>query len=44
MKQTIGILMLTVISTGIDGVGEGAGVMFELDSLSDTANILEAGG
>ena len=37
------ILMLTVLVTGITG-GEGAGVMFELDSASETANILRAGG
>jgi ferrous iron transport protein B len=37
------VLMLTVLVTGI-GAGEGAGVMFELDSASDTAAILAAGG
>jgi ferrous iron transport protein B len=37
------ILMLTVLATGISG-GEGAGVMFELDSLNDTAEVLKAGG
>ena len=37
------ILMLTVMVTGIAG-GEGAGVMFELDSVTDTASILKAGG
>jgi len=37
------ILMLTVMVMGIAG-GEGAGVMFELDSASDTGNILRAGG
>ncbi len=37
------ILMLTVLVTGITG-GEGAGVMFELDSASETSNILRAGG
>ncbi len=37
------ILMLTVLVTGITG-GEGAGVMFELDSVSDTGSILRAGG
>ncbi len=37
------VLMLTVLVTGI-GAGEGAGVMFELDSASDTASILKAGG
>ncbi len=38
------VLMLTVLSAGISGIGEGAGVMFELDSITDTANILHAGG
>lgn len=38
------ILMLTVLITGMSGVGEGSGVMFELDSIGDTANILHAGG
>jgi ferrous iron transport protein B len=38
------ILMLTVMSAGMIGLGEGSGVMFELDSAVDTANILQAGG
>ncbi len=38
------ILMLTVLVTGAPGVGEGAGVMFELDSTTDTAAVLKAGG
>ncbi|MCB0636069.1 MAG: ferrous iron transporter B [Lewinella sp.] len=38
------ILMLTVLSTGLAGAGEGAGVMFELDSIRDTETILRAGG
>ena len=38
------ILMLTVMSVGITGVGEGAGVMFELESIEDTGLILMAGG
>jgi ferrous iron transport protein B len=38
------ILMLTVVSSKIVGVGAGAGVMFELDSVNDTANVLHAGG
>ena len=38
------ILMLTVANIGLAGVGEGNGVMFELDSISGTANILIAGG
>lgn len=37
------ILMLTVMSTGIVG-GAGAGVMFELDSINATGDILRAGG
>lgn len=37
------ILMLTVMVTGIAG-GEGAGVMFELDSINATADVLRAGG
>jgi ferrous iron transport protein B len=38
------ILMLTVLITGIQGVGGGTGVMFELDSQVATARLLEAGG
>ena len=38
------ILMLTVLSTNLSGVGAGSGVMFELDSIADTANVLHAGG
>jgi ferrous iron transport protein B len=38
------ILMLTVANLGLAGVGAGSGVMFELDSVADTANILHAGG
>lgn len=37
------VLMLTVLVTGAAG-GEGAGVMFELDSVSDTGQLLRAGG
>jgi ferrous iron transport protein B len=37
------ILMLTVMVTGISA-GSGAGVMFELDSVTATADILKAGG
>jgi ferrous iron transport protein B len=37
------ILMLTVLVTGVSG-GSGAGVMFELDSVSATGDILRAGG
>jgi ferrous iron transport protein B len=38
------VLMLTVLVTGIGGVGEGAGVMFELESENATLAILLAGG
>jgi ferrous iron transport protein B len=38
------ILMLTVANLRMAGIGEGAGVMFELDSAADTAAILKAGG
>ena len=38
------ILMLTVLVTGMSGMGEGSGVMFELDSIAGTHSILTAGG
>lgn len=38
------ILMLTVANLGIQGVGAGSGVMFELESASDVAAILQSGG
>ena len=38
------ILMLTVLVTSITGVGSGDGVMFELDSVTATEDILVAGG
>lgn len=38
------ILMLTVMSASISGVGEGNGVMFELESVTATGEILTAGG
>lgn len=38
------ILMLTVLSAKLTGVGEGAGVMFELDEANAVADILKAGG
>ena len=37
------ILMLTVLVTGVTG-GEGAGVMFELDSVNATGDLLRSGG
>lgn len=37
------ILILTVLNAGLNGIGEGAGVMFELDSMAETGNILRAG-
>jgi ferrous iron transport protein B len=38
------VLMLTVMSLGLTDLGAGSGVMFELDSLSATKDILVAGG
>ncbi len=38
------ILMLTVMSVGLAGQGEGAGVMFETDTAEGTRDILAAGG
>ncbi len=38
------ILMLTVANLNLAGFGAGDGVMFELDSTMDTANVLAAGG
>ena len=38
------ILMLTVLNAKIHGLGEGTEVIFELDSLTDTADIFRAGG
>lgn len=38
------ILMLTVANLNLLGYGNGDGVMFELDSTMDTANVLKAGG
>lgn len=37
------VLMLTVLVTGVSGVGSGAGVMFQLD-YAGTLNLLQAGG
>lgn len=38
------ILMLTVLTLGMNSVGAGNGVMFELDSVNATADIFKAGG
>ncbi len=38
------VLMLTVLSARMAGIGAGAGVMFELDSEAATAAVLQAGG
>ena len=38
------VLMLTVVSLGLNGVGQGSGVLFELDAAGDTAQLLKAGG
>lgn len=38
------VLMLTVLTTGLSGVGAGAGVMFDLESGSAIKEILRAGG
>ena len=38
------VLMLTVLTADIAGAGPGAGVMFELDSVDATGQLLRAGG
>ncbi len=38
------ILMLTVQLSGITGIGEGSGVIFELDNQTDLMQLFEAGG
>ncbi len=38
------ILMLTVLTLGITGIGSGSGILFELDNAADVASILHAGG
>jgi ferrous iron transport protein B len=38
------ILMLTVQLSGITGIGEGNGVIFELDNQTDLMHLFEAGG
>ncbi|HID38879.1 MAG TPA: ferrous iron transport protein B [Calditrichaeota bacterium] len=38
------VLMLTVLSSGLSGVGDGAGVLFELESADAYRQVLQAGG
>jgi ferrous iron transport protein B len=38
------VLMLTVLSSGVTGVGGGAGVMFELDDAEAMMAVFRAGG
>jgi len=38
------VLMLTVLISGVNGVGEGAGVMFELESGIETMALFQSGG
>ena len=38
------VLMLTVLTANVAGAGQGAGVMFELDSTEATGDLLRAGG
>jgi len=38
------ILMLTVLLSGVTGLGEGTGVIFELDNQGDLMHLFEAGG
>ena len=38
------VLMLTAMTAGVAGVGQGDGVMFELESALDSAAVLKAGG
>ncbi len=38
------VLMLTVLTANVTGTGQGAGVMFELDSVEATGDLLRAGG
>jgi ferrous iron transport protein B len=38
------VLMLTVLTSGVTGIGSGAGVMFELSSADATGQLLRAGG
>ena len=41
---TVGLMLLTVLTTGLSGIGKGSGVMFELETASRTADLLRAGG
>ncbi len=38
------VLMMTVLSTKLSGIGNGAGVMFELNEATAVADVLRAGG
>ena len=38
------VLMLTVLTAGLTGIGEGPGVLFELETVARTKEVLEAGG
>jgi len=38
------VLMLTVLTLNVAGIGEGAGVMFELDAAGDTRSLLRVAG
>ncbi|MBX7233871.1 MAG: hypothetical protein K1X65_05755 [Caldilineales bacterium] len=38
------VLMLTVLVTGISGLGQGAGVMFNLENRADLMTLFQAGG
>ena len=38
------ILMLTVLNAGLSGIGEGAGVMFELENVAAYSVVFKAGG
>jgi len=38
------ILMLTVLLSGLSGIGEGAGVIFELDNQNDLMHLFQNGG
>jgi len=38
------VLMLTVLTAKVEGVGAGAGVLFEMDSVAEVGALLQAGG